>query len=137
LGVLELVNESTQTIALELEGLAPNREPLRETVNLPTGTGYAETEFSSLSSLRTSSLPAGAVSLYSHASQATHRVRPVNWGNLRIYDLQIILAGYLTGDQYQQAVHKNPSRSLPWSLQISELKPLPDLLARVKAWGPV
>ncbi len=143
-GTLALKNDSNQPITLELAGQGAQQELLHKTVNLPPGEIRLDVDLPGLTSLRTRRLPTGTVSLHSLDLAETHRVHPIDWGNLWIYGEQIVLAGYLTGGEYQQAAYQQRGTRLTqqptgWlkakSRTVATLKPLPDLFARVKTWG--
>ena len=145
-GTLTLVNEGNQPITLELSGHGDNREPLVQRIHLPPGELNLETSFSSLSNLQVRELPGGDLSIHSSILGEVHRVQPIDWGNLWIYGEQIILAGYLTVDEYRQAARRQRAAQLsqppagwlePKKLPVMVLKPLPYLFNRVGAWGAI
>lgn len=146
LAPLALKSEAEETMTVEIGGQAEGREFLMRIVDLPPRTRIQVTEpFFALSFLHVSHLPSGRIGIYSPVMNETYLIRPFDWGNIWVYGMSITITGYITHDEFSRRSRQVPPGSRVFQYEktktknlavpVSDLKPLPDLLARVKAWN--
>lgn len=145
LGDLVLKNESKHSVHLKICGQDSERKFQTKSIDLqPRERAQVCGDFYTASILFTRGLPDGVVGIHSPVLANTHRVQPTSWGNIWIYGIQIILAGYITCGELWNRVKTRPVSSLvkqsrptkttdDW-LSVADLYPLPDLFKRAKAW---
>jgi len=147
LGRLVLKSEAEAALTLELGGQAAGREIRSCTVELPPRTRLeVETGFFSLAYIHSRSRPGGRVGIHSPVLRETSLVGAPDWGNIWVYGMDMLLAGYMAREefgrrasfiqagsrvfQYDQTHVKN------LAVPLSDLKPLCELFERVKDWSP-
>jgi len=132
LGVLTLKSESTSDTLIEISGQDQGRGNITRQVTLPPQTRVELNEpFYSVTSLHVKNIPMARVGIHSRIDREAHLIQPLDWKNIWVYGMDIILAGYLTRGEFRQRVKTAQSLSLP----VAELHPLPDLFNRVREWG--
>jgi hypothetical protein len=101
--------------------------------------------FFSLAYVHIRSNPKARIGIHSPVLQETHLISEMEWGNIWLYGMDILLTGYLTRAEF----NRNASSILPGTrvfqyektrtknlaVNVSGLKPISDLLERVKAWA--
>lgn len=146
LGVLVLKSESEATQTIELGGQVEGREMRSRRVEVPPRTRVKLDEgFFSLAYVHSRTQPDGRIGIHSPALQETHLIGAMDWGNIWVYGMDILLAGYLTREEFS----RNASPILPGSrvfqydrtrtknlaVAVSELKSLSELFERVQQWN--
>jgi len=112
LGTLALKSEADEPLTLELSGQDGTRQPLTCRVDLPPRTRVeTATPFHSLACLHTDRPPGGRVGLHSPALGATRLIRPGEWENIRIYGIEILLAGYISRGEFSDRAVRVPPGS--------------------------
>ncbi len=145
LAPLALKSESDQTTLIEIGGQAESREYLTRTVELPPRTRVTiHDPFFALSFLHVSHPPAARIGLHSPAMGQAYLINPFDWGNIWVYGMNIILTGYLTHDEFgrrssllppgSQVFQYKKTRTKNLAVPMADLKPLPNLFARLKTW---
>ena len=143
LGRLVLKSESEQTQTLEIGGQDEWREMRSCTVELPPGRRVEiQNEFFSLAYVHIQSSPEARIGIRSSAHRETYLIGAQDWGNIWIYGLDIVLAGYITRDEFSRRASfiQTGSRVFQYdkthvknlAVPVSDLKPLSELLERVK-----
>jgi hypothetical protein len=146
LGPLVLKCDTSRPQGLTLGGQTAQREYQTETVVLPprrrTRVG---TDYYSLVCLQAEDLPDGLVGVHSPRLGETHVVEPGKWGNIWVYGLEIVLAGYLTWGEFRRRSRRVPpgtavlqysrTRIENMAVPLSDLRPVADLVARAKGWA--
>ena len=104
-----------------------------------------EANFHSLAYVHIKSLPNARIGIHSPALQETVVISPMDWGNIWVYGLNILLAGYLTREEFNRAARAilpgtrvfqyDRTRTKNLAVNVSELKPLADLFERVREWN--
>lgn len=146
LGRLVLSSRAAQPASLELGGQGPDRSFCTERLNLPgQQPAPALQEYYSLAYLHTALPPDGPLNVYSPTLKQTHRIYPEKWGNIWVYGMEVILAGYMARGEFRRRGQRLPagSRVLQYdrtrtpnlALPIKDLHPLSDLLARTRTWS--
>ena len=143
---LVLKSESAITQIVEVGGQDAGREMRSFRVEVPPRTRIKLDEgFFSLAYVHIQTQPEARIGIHSPALQETHLISPMDWGNIWVYGMDILLAGYLTREEFS----RNASPVLPGSrvfqydrtrtknlaVTVSELKPLSDLFERVQQWN--
>ncbi len=146
LGRLVLKSEAEEAVTLEIAGQAEGRERRSCLVELPPKTRLeVGTGFFSLSHVHVKSKPNARIGIHSPIRRETHLIGALDWGNIWVYGMDMLLAGYLTREefsrracfiqagsrvfQYDQTHVKN------LAVPVSDLKPLSELFERVKVWS--
>ena len=131
LGTLTLKSDSSSELKVEISGQNQSREKLTRLVILPPKTRVTLDEsFYSITTLHVKNIPTARVGIHSRIIKQAYIIPPLDWKNIWVYGMDIILAGYITRGEFRQRAKTAKSLSLP----ITELHPLPDLFVRVKEW---
>jgi hypothetical protein len=131
LGRLTLKSESSAELQIEISGQDQTHGKLTRLMALPPKTRVTLDEpFYSITSLHAKSIPSSRVGIHSSAIKEAYIISPLEWKNIWVYGMEVILAGYLTRREFRQRARSAKSLSLP----IAELHPLPELFVRVKEW---
>ncbi|MBL7163903.1 MAG: hypothetical protein ISS57_14985 [Anaerolineales bacterium] len=146
LGTLALKSDASRVIKIELGGQDSEHKMLSEQVILKPGKRTtAKQKFHALHFLHTPDIPDGPVGVHSPALKETHIVDPLEWGNIWIYGMEIIFAGYMTRGEFRRKarhlpagsrVFQYPRTSTPnLALPIGKLNPLKSFFSQAKAWS--
>jgi hypothetical protein len=146
LGELVLKSESAETQVVEVSGQDEGREMRTVSVELPPNTRVQfEGGFCSVAYIQSKSLPGARIGVHSTALKETHIIGEMDWGNLWVYGMDITLAGWLTRGEFNQRASTlqegarvfqyERTRAKNLYIPISELKPIPDLIERVREWS--
>jgi hypothetical protein len=131
LGSVTLKSDSSSELTVEISGQDQARGELSRLITLPPKTRVTLDEpFYSITSLHAKSIPSARVGIHSPTIKEAHVIPPLEWKNIWVYGMEIILAGYLTRGELRQRTRSAKSLSLP----IANLHPLPELFVRVKEW---
>ena len=145
LGPLILKSESESVQTVEIGGQVEGRELRSLTVQVSPRTRVKVEGFFSVAYIHTQTQPEARIGIHSPILEKTHLIGPSDWGNIWVYGLDILLAGYLTREEFS----RNASSILPGSrvfqydrtrtknlaVAVSDLKPLSELFERVKDWS--
>ena len=145
LGPLALKSEAESTLTIELAGQDEARAFLTRTVELrPRARVEVNGPFFALSSVHVTSLPAARIGIRSPQRKETHLIAPPEWGNIWVYGMEILLAGYLTRGEFRRRAslirpgsrvfQYDKTRARNLGVPVADLKPLGDLLEKVKEW---
>lgn len=146
LGTLVLKSNSTKVISLELGGRGENRDHQTEPINLPPRCRVqTQGDFYTVAYMQSPILPDGRIGIHSPGLSQTHIVGPQDWGNIWVYGMDIILAGYLTRGEFRRNAHHMPSgsrilgheriRTQNMAVPLSQLRPIDDLFERTRKWA--
>lgn len=146
LGRLVLKSESEQTHTVEIGGQDEGRQMRSRLVEVPARTRVElEDGFFSLSYVHVTSLPDARIGIHSPVRRETHLIGGTDWGNIWVYGLGILLAGYLTREEFSRRASPiqagarifqcNRTRTKNLAVPVADLKPLSELFAGVKAWN--
>jgi hypothetical protein len=146
LGALVLKSESEETQVVEIGGQDEGREMRASVVEIPPRSRVeVKHGFFSVSHIHIKSLPKARVGIHSAARNETHLIGALEWGNIWVYGMDILLAGYLTHEEFNR--HAKPiqagarvfqydrTRAKNLAVPVSELKPLSELFERIKEWN--
>ena len=146
LGALVLKSESAVTQIVEVGGQDAGREMRSLRVEVPPRTRITlDGGFFSLAYVHIQTQPEARIGIHSPGLQETHLISPMDWGNIWVYGMDILLAGYLTREEFSR--NANPvlpgsrvfqydrTRTKNLAVAVSDLKPLSDLFERVQQWN--
>lgn len=145
LGMLALKSDCEETLIVELGGQDAERQFLSKKITLkPRERMETEAGFHTLAYVHVDKMPGGQVGIHSPVLEETHLIAPHDWGNIWVYGMDVILAGFLTRKAFRQKARELPvgsrvyqynrTRTKNLAVPIAELQPLNDLFEIVKDW---
>lgn len=146
LGTLVLKSEAEESLTIEIGGQAEGRERRSCVVELPPHTRLeVETGFFSISYIHARSKPRARIGIHSPLLRETHLVGTPDWGNIWVYGMDVLLAGYMAREEFSRCASfiQAGSRVFQYdqthvknlAVPVSELKPLSRLFESVRAWS--
>jgi hypothetical protein len=146
LGRLVVKSESESAITFEIGGQDEGREMRSFPVESPPRTRVEiDAHLYSIAYLHAGSMPGARVGIHSQARGEIHLVGTVEWGNIWVYGMDILLAGYLTRGEFTRRAQPiregarvfqyDRTRTKNLAVPVSDLKPLSELFERVKEWN--
>jgi len=146
LGALTLKSESAETQVVEVNGQDEGREMRSLEVEIPPQTGVQiDDGFFSVAYIHSKSLPSARIGIHSPTRNETHLIGAMEWGNIWIYGMDILLAGWLTRTEFNQRAKPiregsrvfqyDRTRTKNLGVPVQELRSISDLLERVKDWS--
>ena len=145
LGPLVLKSESATEMLVEISGQDSGRGNLTRLVNLPPKTRVTvDDPFYSMTAIHIKNIPSARLGIHFPAYKETHIIPPLEWGNIWVYGMDIILTGFISRGEFRQRAKLLPPNSRTFqydhtktknlAVPVSELNSLPDLFARVREW---
>ena len=146
LGSLALKSESDEPLELEIGGQNRDREFVRHALALPPRTRCnVDADFHSLAYLHSKTQPTARLGIHSSSQRETYLIESDQWSNIWVYGLSIYLAGWITRGEFRQKaglIHEgsrvfqyDKTRTKNLAVSISDLRPLSELLERVRDWS--
>ncbi len=146
LGKLVLKSEAEESLTIEIGGQAEGRERRSCLVELPPQKRLeVENGFFSLSYLHIKTKPTARIGIHSPIRKETHLVGAQDWGNIWVYGMDVLLAGYITYEEFSRCASfiQAGSRVFQYdqtyvknlAVPVSDLRPLSELFERVKVWS--
>jgi hypothetical protein len=146
LGALVLKSESAETQVVEVNGQDEGRETRTVSVELPPDTRVQiDGGFCSVAYIQSKSLPGARIGIHSPVLKETHVIGEMDWGNIWVYGLDILLAGWLTREEFKSRAYAiqegtrvfqyDRTRTKNLAVPVRDLKPISDLLERVREWN--
>ncbi len=143
---LSMKSECDQPISVDLLGVAASREHYVRRLELPPRQRVAiPEELCAVTCLLVERLPEARLGIHSPVRGEACLLSPFDWSNLWIECTTIILAGWLTRQNYlrRAAVLKRDQRTSPLdrpagkslAVPLKDLNPVSPLLRRVKTWA--
>jgi len=143
---LALKSECEAPITVEIGGQDAERNFVTAALELPPSQRVAvEQVFCSLAYVQARRRPEVRIGIHSPARGEAYLVQPHGWGNIWVYGMDILLAGYLTHEEFRRKAHVLPAgsrvfqydqtRTKNLAVPVTELRPLGQLFGRVKEWG--
>jgi len=146
LGKMVLKSESTESQIIRINGQDEGRE-LRsiEVTLLPhTRVEVSENLFSILY-IYNQTLPDARVGVYTSTQSKAHIINPADWGNIWVYGIEIVLAGWITHKEFNhraKMLHEGAkvfqysrTRTKNVFVHVHELNPISTLLERTMDWS--
>lgn len=146
LGQLALKTDSGQSQVLEIGGQDVGREMRTRLVEVPPGTRVQiDDGFHSLAYVHSKTMPNARLGIRSPRHKETYIIETSDWGNIWVYGMDILLAGFLTYEEFKNRasfVHEGArvfqydrTRTKNLAVNVSELKPVSELLERARQWN--
>ncbi len=146
LGALVLKSESEETQVIEIGGQDEGREMRTSVLEIPPHTRVkVDDGFFSLSYVHSKSLPDARIGIHSSNRNETYLIGTLDWGNIWVYGVDILLAGWLAREEFNRRASAIPpgtrvfqydrTRAKNLAVPISNLKPLTELFERVREWN--
>lgn len=146
LGALVLKSDSDETQVVEIGGQDAGRRMRSLIVEIPPRVRVTIDEgLHSLAYIHTKNMPNARIGLYSPTSKRTHIVDLSDWGNIWVYGTDILLAGYLTREEFNRRAsflregvrvfQYDQTRTKNLAVNVCDLKPLSELFEHVKEWN--
>lgn len=146
LGRLVLKSESAEGQVVEVTGQAEGREMRTVSVELlPNTRVQMDEEFFSVAYIQSKSLPGARIGIHSPARRETHLIGTPDWGNIWVYGMEVLLAGWLTREEFNRRASPiqegarvfqyDRTRTKNLAAPVRDLKPISSLLERVKEWN--
>lgn len=142
---LVLKSENVTPVTVEIGGQNADRDYITERITLqPLERMELVSDFHSVACLRAESLPSARIGLHSPARRETHLVSSIEWGNIWIYGMEIWLAGFISHEEFRrrasfveqgsQVFQYKETRTRNLAVPVADLRPLGELLERVRVW---
>jgi hypothetical protein len=90
-------------------------------------------------------LPGARIGIHSPVRKETHLISPMDWGNVWVYGMDILLAGWLTRAEFNRRANPiqegarvfqyEQTRTKNLAVPVRDLKPISALLERVMEWS--
>jgi len=146
LGELVLKSESEQTQVIEIGGQDEGREMRTSVLEIPPQTKVkVDAGFFSLAYIHSKSLPKARIGIHSPIRNETHLVGALDWSNIWVYGMDILLAGWLAREEFNRhasaippgtrVFQYNRTRAKNLAVPVGDLKSLSELFKRVKEWN--
>lgn len=146
LGPLVFKSEAEEPLTIEIGGQDEGRAMRSHSVELPPRTRVQfSSDLFSLSYIHAPANPGGRIGIYSPLRKQTHLIGVLDWGNIGVYGLHMLLAGFLTRDEFGRHASFLPAGSRVFqydhthvknlAVPVSELRPLAELFERARAWS--
>ncbi|HJS18629.1 MAG TPA: hypothetical protein VJ785_07760 [Anaerolineales bacterium] len=148
LGTLVLKSESEECLTVEIGGQDAGRGIRSLEIEVPPRTRIqVDNRFFSLAYVHSKSLVKARLGIHGPQLKETHIIHPSDWGNICLYGMDILLAGYLTRGEFNQRARHiregarvfqyDRTRTKNLAVSVCDLKPLSELLEYVKNTGPL
>lgn len=146
LGRLVLKSESEQTQMVEIGGQDEGRAMGSRVVEIPPRRRVEiEDLFFSLSYVHAKCPVDARIGIHSPIRKETHLIGAMDWGNIWVYGMDILLAGYLTREEFSRRASPiqagarvfqyNQTRTKNLAVPVGDLKPLSELFEHVREWS--
>ncbi|MFN8426927.1 MAG: hypothetical protein U0X87_11820 [Anaerolineales bacterium] len=143
LGMLVVKSEAEEEIMLELGGQVEGREIRPLEVEIPPRRRVEiQNDFFALAYIRIKTQPNRRVGIRCSQQNELHLIGAADWGNIWVYGMDVLLAGFLTREEFNRKAKPVPegarvfqyekTRVKNLAVPIHELKPLSELFERVK-----
>ncbi|MBV6401252.1 MAG: hypothetical protein CNIPEHKO_01551 [Anaerolineales bacterium] len=143
LGALVVKSEAEETMRLELGGQVEGRETrLLEVEIPPRGRIEIPNEFFSLARIHSKTPPNARIGIRKMSESEAHVIGAFDWGNIWVYGMGIVLAGYLSREEFNRRATPIPegarvfqyekTRVKNLAVSVVDLKPIADLFNRIK-----
>lgn len=142
---LVLKSESESSFTVEIGGLDAKRDFITSTIELAARTRTpADQKFTSLAYVHAGRMPERRLGLHSPVRGEAYIIQPHEWGNIWIQGEEILLAGWLTHEEFRRkssvlnigmpAFPYEHTRTKNLMVSAGELNPLGDLMDKVRTW---
>lgn len=143
LGALVVKSEAEEGITLEFGGQVEGREMRSlEAAIPPRRRVEISNDFFSLAYIHAKTPPGARIGIRCSQRNELHLIGALEWGNIWVYGMDILLAGFLTREEFNRKAKPVPegarvfqyekTRTKNLAVAVSELKPLSELFERTK-----
>ncbi len=143
LGALVVKSEAEEAITLELGGQDEGRETRLIDVAIPPRRRVEiHNELFALAHIRIKEQTKARVGIRCSQQNNLHLIGALDWGNIWVYGMEILLAGFLTREEFNRKAKPVPegarvfqyetTRTKNLAVPVSELRPLDELFERIK-----
>jgi hypothetical protein len=147
LGGLVLKSEAEEEITLEIGGQDEARQMRSCTLELPPRTRVQRNDgFFSLAYIHIKSSPGARIGIHSPFRKETYIIETSDWGNIWVYGMDILLAGYMAREEFSRRANfiqagsrvfqYNATHVKNLAVPMSDLKPLSEFFERTKLSSP-
>lgn len=130
---------------IEISGQDSARGFLTRQVNIPPKMRVTvEDPFYSVTSIHVKKMAAARLGIHSPAYNEAHVISQMEWGNIWVYGMEIILAGFISRGEFRRqgkflaqnsrVFQFDHTKTKNLYVPISSLNPLQDLFSRVREW---
>lgn len=148
LGPLVLKSDSEAEMRIEISGQDSARGFLTRLVNIPPKMRVTvEDPFYSVTSIHVKKMAAGRLGIHSPAYNEARVISQLEWGNIWVYGMEIILAGFISRGEFRQqgkflaqnsrVFQFDHTKTKNLYVPISSLNPLQELFSRVREWKAI
>jgi hypothetical protein len=141
-----LKSEAEEALTVEIGGQDADRQMRSIEIYIPPRTRVQiEDSFHSLAYVHVKSMPKARLGIHSPQLKETHIIDPSEWGNIWVYGMDILLAGYLSRGEFNQRAsfiregarvfQYNRTRTKNLAVSVYDLRPISELLARARSWS--
>jgi hypothetical protein len=145
LGEIVMKSECTFPIMIEIGGQDGERDFITRTVRLdPLKRMELPADFFSITYIHVDQIPNARIGLHPADRGETHLIAPLEWGNIWIYGFETWLAGWIAHEEFRRksstivagsrVFQYSKTQTKNHSVPVTDLRPLVDLFARVRAW---
>jgi hypothetical protein len=145
LGELALKCDTSAPLRVELGGQGFDRGFQTEEISLlPLSRTPLTSDFFSLAFIHPCGTPDGKVGIFSPVINQSVVVEPGQWGNIWVYGMEILLAGYITRREFRRRagylpagsrVFQYPQTRTPnYEMRVKDLEPVAGLFKAVQDW---
>jgi hypothetical protein len=146
LGALALKSESAEAQTVEIGGQDERRETRSLEVELQPNTRVqVDYGFFTVANINSKSLPDARIGIHSPTRNETHLIGSLEWGNIWVYGMDILLAGWLTRENFNRTAKPiregsrvfqyDRTRTKNLGVPVHDLKPITELVERVREWS--
>lgn len=136
LGALTLKSESAKELIVEISGQDEARNMKRKGLSLPPGVKVKLDEtFYSITSLHVRRMPEARIGIRCERFGEAHIVVPHEWGNIWVYGMDILMAGYTTYEEMGTRSTLLQPNARTFQYERTHVKNLSMPLARLKPIG--
>ena len=136
LGTLTLKSESAQELIVEISGQDEARNMKRKGLSLPPGVKVKLDEtFYSITSLHVRRMPEARIGIRCERMNEAHIVAPHEWGNIWVYGMDVLMAGYTTYEEMGTRSTLLQPNARTFQYERTHVKNLLMPLARLKPMG--
>jgi len=143
LGPLALKSESDETLRIEIGGQDAGRDFVTRKIELAPRTRVeVNADLYSFAYVHSESKPNARLGIYSPSRKETYLVEAIAWSNIWVYGMDIYLTGWIAREEFRRRanlIHEgsrvfqyNQTRTKNLAVPISELRPITELLERVR-----
>lgn len=145
LGRITLKSESNSSLQAKLAGYNSDHQYVEEEVELPPLCRVqVKEDFYALTYIQVNEMPRGRLGVHYPALEKTLVIHSYQWGNIWVYGLNIILAGWMERGEFRRNARPcQPARYITstkgsgnyLTMPVGELRPLQNLFDRASNWS--